>query len=361
MECAKIRDFLSEYIDDSLDAQTKALIDEHLLACPICKEELHSMKAMVKRLGSIEPVKAPDDFLEQLHERMEPRVSLKKIMRTLFIPGRIKIPLEFAAAAAMAILIFSTLNIQQAEKLIPHFPESSTQVATPTPVSRSEQALPSPSDSVELLAGKEKGLGEGVRTTKGIPEYLDETESKKGVYKPKPVVDEEIAWQPTEKGKLIELALVLKKEAPPKAFAPGAAMEMDGTLRRNAKKSRVGKLAPPKEKMKRDALQGGDRVLGAVTNESPALKEAPRSSFSIYNEMISQVKDLIGLAEGKIISMEYERGTERPKSIRAEIPAKSYKSFYNKLKQLAVLQTPAPIISKEGQRPIQVRIRFILQ
>ena len=91
MECAKIKDLLSEYIDGTLDAQTKALIDEHLLACPKCNEELASLKTLIRELGSVESFKAPDDFLEELHERLEPRVSFRKIMRILFVPGRIKI------------------------------------------------------------------------------------------------------------------------------------------------------------------------------------------------------------------------------------------------------------------------------
>ena len=113
MECAKIKDLLSEYIDGTLDAQTEALIDEHLLACPKCNEELASLKALISELGSVESFKAPDDFLEKLHERLEPRVSFRKIMRILFVPGRIKIPLEFATATAMAVLIFSILYIKK--------------------------------------------------------------------------------------------------------------------------------------------------------------------------------------------------------------------------------------------------------
>jgi predicted anti-sigma-YlaC factor YlaD len=51
MECAKIKDLLSEYIDGTLDAQPKALIDEHLLACPKCNEELASLKTLIRELG----------------------------------------------------------------------------------------------------------------------------------------------------------------------------------------------------------------------------------------------------------------------------------------------------------------------
>ena len=116
MECAKIKDVLSEYIDGTLDAQTEALIDEHLLTCPQCTEELASLKTLIRELGSVESFKAPDDFLEKIHERLKPRVSFRKIMHILFVPGRIKIPLEFATATAMAVLIFSILYIRVANQ-----------------------------------------------------------------------------------------------------------------------------------------------------------------------------------------------------------------------------------------------------
>ena len=166
MECAKIKDLLSEYIDGTLDAQTKALIDEHLLACPECNEELASLKTLIRELGSVESFKAPDDFLEKLHGRLEPRFSFRKIMRILFVPGRIKIPLEFATATAMAVLIFSILYIQQPEKMIPDVPESATPV---------------------------KVTEEGAMETSG-----------KGVaFKSRPVVGKATAPQPAEKKEII--------------------------------------------------------------------------------------------------------------------------------------------------------------
>jgi len=45
-------------------------------------------------------------------------------------------------------------------------------------------------------------------------------------------------------------------------------------------------------------------------------------------------------------------------SIRAEIPAKNYKTFYDKLNRLAILQTSPPTISEKDQGTIEIRIRF---
>jgi len=65
MECAGVKKLLSEYIDGSLDAQAGAAVKDHVSTCKGCKEELASLSAMVEALGSLEPVKAPADFLEK--------------------------------------------------------------------------------------------------------------------------------------------------------------------------------------------------------------------------------------------------------------------------------------------------------
>ena len=81
--------------------------------------------------------------------------------------------------------------------------------------------------------------------------------------------------------------------------------------------------------------------------------------FSSLNEPFVKVKELIMLAEGRTLSVEYEPHTERPQSIRAEIPAKNYKSFCDKLNRLAILHTSPPTISEKDQGTILIRIRFI--
>lgn len=111
-DCSEIRNLLSEYLDDALDAKAKALADEHLRTCPACREELDSLKTLVKGIGSLESVKAPADFLDRLHKRMERPSKISAIWEWLFYPLRVKIPLQLAGAAVMALILFSILPLQ---------------------------------------------------------------------------------------------------------------------------------------------------------------------------------------------------------------------------------------------------------
>jgi len=115
-----------------------------------------------------------------------------------------------------------------------------------------------------------------------------------------------------------------------------------------------------KAEMETDTLRRKKQITGLAEEKRPVLEEEPRTSFSSLHDTFIKVKKLIMLAEGRTLSIEYEPNTERPKSIRAEIPAKNYKSFCDRLNRLAILHTIPPNISENGQGTIQVRIRFIM-
>ena len=300
MECAKIKELLSEYIDGTLDAQNKALVEAHLLACKNCKEELASLKVIIKELGSLESVEAPEDFLEKIHERIKPRFKLGKIIQTLFFPLRIKIPLQFATATVMAILIFSFLYIQQPEKQIVDIRDGLKHVK---------------------MAKKAK-----VDAAKGAPEKED--------YKPQSITKETAVQQPIKERKIIELALLLKTKAPNITYAPDA-------------------------KMKTGVLKEEKQAMALPERKMTALKDEIGLSSSYLDDILSRVKNLIDRVNGKVISIEYDKHSEQPQSITGDIPAKNYNSFWRKLKELAPLQAPPPAISEKDQKVIQIRIRFI--
>lgn len=121
--CPEIRNLLSEYLDDALDAKAKALADEHLRTCPACREELDSLKTLVKGIGSLESVKAPADFLDRLHKRMERPSRISQMREWLFYPLRVKIPLQLAGAAVIALILFSILPLQQSSLKLHSKPE----------------------------------------------------------------------------------------------------------------------------------------------------------------------------------------------------------------------------------------------
>jgi flagellar biosynthesis GTPase FlhF len=71
------------------------------------------MKRLVQGMRSLPSVKAPPDFLDQLHKRMERPSKISELWSRLFYPLRVKIPLQLAGAAVIALVLFSILPLQQ--------------------------------------------------------------------------------------------------------------------------------------------------------------------------------------------------------------------------------------------------------
>jgi hypothetical protein len=297
MNCDEIKELLSEYVDGVLDEKTKALVEAHLSTCRDCKEELASLQKLVNELGSLESVAPPRDFLDQLHKRMEQRSPFSKTLRALFVPMRLKIPLEFAGAAAMAILVFTLLHVQQ-----DHYRMADAPVGL-----------------------KQEGVAE-----KGALESWGEDLKDKAL-KPQLSYKTTTAEPPLGKIGPIELVLVMKRAQPLEIHGPVAAM----------------KAAPaPKEKMRR-SLAKKEAVPGAQL-------EADKRD----DDLLPQLTGAVELVGGRVVSIEYEKDSHRPESIHAEIPAEHLNTFYTRLGELGELKgAPRGVAGKEqGLLPVRIRL-----
>lgn len=330
MECAEIEKFLSEYIDGILDRETRDLVEKHLRTCKACREELGSLEALVKGLGSLESVEAPADFLDKVHERIEQRSRFAKILRGLFVPTRIKIPFQLATAAATAVLVFSLFNLMQPAKQMVDVPSDSGPMRT---------ADKTRVDSVEPAPEKE-------------------------IYESKPVLKEAALPQGFTEKEPIELVLLLPGEMIGAAHEPRVAIQPPAGEKKKARAGEVStrkltKQAVPKAGLTADWHEQEQRSVPVPDEERPEVKdEAARASVH-FGEAPSKVIKLIELIDGEVIGEVYEREAGRPQFITAQIPAKNYTSLLDKLSQLGALQSPLPTMLAEDQGMIQIRIQLI--
>lgn len=316
MDCEEIREQLSAYVDDLLDAGDKARVEEHLLSCKACQQELASLKALVSELGSLESVEPPKDFLDQLNERIDARSWFPKILRTLFKPMRVKIPLEFAGAVAVAILVLVFLHTQKEELGLKQAPVGLVKQEEPSEqVAMEKQQAKAPVWSLEGKASKGRVADSSSDLAKG--EAYERQLARKGG---------------EERREVIELTLVMKKEIRPESLAPGAAMEVAPT---------------PQKKMRRSlALQETAPPARPETNEE-------------LDDSLSRLKKLIELLGGEVVSVEYDEQTKRLASIGAQIPAQKIHAFYNRLKELGDLRTPPEAVTGKGNEVLSVTIRLL--
>jgi len=341
MDCAAILDLLSEYIDGTLDVQTRTAVEKHIAVCENCKQELASLRAIVDELRALEPVKPPADFLEKIHKRLETRSGFNKILRKLFVPFHIKIPLELAAAATVTILVVLVLNIQQTEIQMMKIPAASTsqrmgekpkvdhikpalkkQAEPPATFIKKAPAKLSDSEPVMLTRrSKIKPATPLIQSeSKPSPSFMAKAESK----------------QAAGKGHPIELALVLKTGVIGGTFKPGITMQAAPLLERQESTVEKERTHTDSFEIKIDA------------------REKDRSA-----DLLARIKHFIDRAQGKVLAVEYDGQAEQLKSIDAEIPSQSYESFCTQLTGLATFQKPPPDLADKDLEMIQLRIRFI--
>lgn len=70
IECKHVWDYLSEYLDDSLPLETKALVQRHLEHCEICSAILDSSRNILVLTADDHVFELPVGFSERLHARL---------------------------------------------------------------------------------------------------------------------------------------------------------------------------------------------------------------------------------------------------------------------------------------------------
>ena len=338
MECAEIEKFLSEYIDGILDRETRDLVEEHLRSCEACREKLASLEAVVKELGSPEQVEAPADFLDRVHERIGQPSRFSRILRGLFVPTRIKIPFQLATAAATAVLVFSLFNLMQPAK---------------------------------QMVGKPSGSGP-ISTAKKPAAESAEPAAERKIYQARPSVKEAGLPAGFTEEKPIELVLLLKGEmigaprAPHAAPEPPAGEDKLKSLKREKVRAdgevstrRLAQQTAPKVGLNTDWHEEEQRSAPVQDEEGRGAKDEPATTSFQLGEAPSKIIKLVELADGEVISGVHEGEAGRPPFIIAQIPARNYPSFVDKLGRLGTLQSPLPTISAQDQAMIRIRIQLI--
>lgn len=145
MKCEEVQKRLSEYIDNRLEENTRSAIDAHFTICPACRNELDTLTAVIAELKTEQAIKAPDDFVFQLHKKMNSQSGLNKFFKSLFTPFGMKIPFGFATATAVAVAVLFVLQVERPDKAL--LPDRKTETQTTRQMENVEKPEKKPVDS----------------------------------------------------------------------------------------------------------------------------------------------------------------------------------------------------------------------
>ncbi len=118
MTCREIEERLSALLDDTLPAEERRKVEEHLASCPSCARALADLRKTVGLVRDLEEVEPPPWLRQKIMTRVREEAAPKKkgILRALFFPLHIKVPVQAFAVVLIAVLAFQVYRTSEPER-----------------------------------------------------------------------------------------------------------------------------------------------------------------------------------------------------------------------------------------------------
>lgn len=149
MTCKEIEDRLPAYLEDFLSPEEKEIIGGHLATCSRCRlavANLTKADELMRNLGEMEP---PPFFEQRIMSRIREEAYQKKgILRRLFYPLHIKVPIQALASVLIAVVGFYIYQTGEPEM---------KQVVSPSPPFTEREMSQVAADSPKTVTGPPVG------------------------------------------------------------------------------------------------------------------------------------------------------------------------------------------------------------
>lgn len=183
MDCEKIQEFISLYVDGELEQDKICELENHIESCESCKNEFNQILDIVDSLKSLPQLELPDDFHNELMDKIKANtdaksIEIKKPKFKIFANKKWKM-VSALAAACCAFIIFSTV--------LNNFNDLNTNTAPSLPRAASQNY--NSSSYTQSETGSNEMVAEGEQISEDIAEknaaseqlrgYEEQNESKK--------------------------------------------------------------------------------------------------------------------------------------------------------------------------------------
>jgi anti-sigma factor RsiW len=117
MKCGQIQRMLPACLDGILSKTETALVEKHLAACDSCRASFEEYQQARQRLKKLEEVEPPPGFAQKIMARIEQEEGKKGgLLRKLFYPLHIKVPIQAVATVVIALLAIQTYRSVEPQK-----------------------------------------------------------------------------------------------------------------------------------------------------------------------------------------------------------------------------------------------------
>lgn len=111
MECERIEELLSPYLEDELTQEERQTVDKHLRTCAGCAELLSLMREAKESLSSFPEVEVSEGLTEKLYELPQKRRKFRFVSDFLLRPS-----FQPIMAAATVLLVFVSFYMFHPER-----------------------------------------------------------------------------------------------------------------------------------------------------------------------------------------------------------------------------------------------------
>lgn len=319
MQCEDIREQLSAYLEDELEAGARRVIEDHLRQCAGCRTEFTLLRRTVATLRSLEELEVSPRLAAAVDRRLPTRgpSPWERLTSWLFFPLHVKVPLQAVALLLVSVgavyLYRSAPELAEAPRPSVAPQSASRDLHATGPASVPEEAdrldRAAPAKPAEEPAGRVEGQAE---TRK---ERITQEQERAGARSPG-----------------------FRQEAP-------AAATPQPEMKAKEKGEAFGDTAGAARALRKQAPVG-------ATSASPSAEVILKTSDP--TRAIVKIREIVGALEGTVD--EKEEGT-----LIVTIPAKASARFFSGLKDLGTLVSPpaeSPSTpSSEG--PVTLSVRLI--
>jgi hypothetical protein len=139
-------------VDERLTPEERFALERHLRGCPDCPREWERFQQTLHLLRSVEEARAPAGFARRVIEAADWEPWPRRLLRRIFLPLHVKLPLEAAALVLVSTLVIflyrQTPEIQRAVEA----PPASVATAPPAMPPEKSAGLKEPQRAVEAPA-----------------------------------------------------------------------------------------------------------------------------------------------------------------------------------------------------------------
>jgi hypothetical protein len=104
MNCSEIEAKLSAYLDGLLHDDERESVGRHCAECTHCRHSLEELERTKNILGQLDEVEPPSWLTESVMSRIREKEEARGWLKRLFLPLRVKVPIEALAMIFVAVL-----------------------------------------------------------------------------------------------------------------------------------------------------------------------------------------------------------------------------------------------------------------